>query len=79
MTEQNSITRPVLKALVIMPNPKTQEMGSLLAIARAEARKRERTQQNLPILALRYIPELNIYVAVYATSETQKQTQTKKE
>ena len=62
-----------------MPNPKTQEMGSLLAIARAEARKRERTQQNPPILALRYIPELNIYVAVYATSETQKQTRAKKE
>jgi hypothetical protein len=55
----------MLKALVIAPNEKTTEFGSLLAVARAEARKREKSEDNPPILALRYFPELSVYVAVY--------------
>jgi len=35
----------VLKALVIVPNSQTTEFGSLLAVARAEARKREQTDR----------------------------------
>jgi hypothetical protein len=69
----------MLKALVIVPNEQTKECGSLLAVARAEARKRERSQENPPIRALEFLPELNIYVAVYEVPETQKQAQAKKE
>ena len=59
----------MLKALVITPNEKTSEVGSLLAVARAEARKREKSEQNPPVRALKYFPELNIYVAVYEAAE----------
>jgi hypothetical protein len=59
----------MLKALVIAPNEKTTEFGSLLAVARAEARKREHAERNPPIRALRYFPELYIYVAVYEAEE----------
>ena len=55
----------MLKALVINPNDNTAELGCLLAIARAEARKREHSDCNPPIYALQFFPELNIYVAVY--------------
>lgn len=59
----------MLKALVLMPNSKTTEYGDLIAIARAEARKREHAQENPPIRALRYFPELCVYVAVYEATE----------
>jgi hypothetical protein len=59
----------MLRALVIAPNEKTTEFGSLLAVARAEARKREQSKYNPPIRALRFFPELAIYVAVYETFE----------
>ena len=59
----------MFKALVITPNEKTTELGSLLAVARAEARKREHAERNPPIRALRYFPELSVYVAVYEAVE----------
>ena len=59
----------LLKVLVVTPNEKTAEIGSLLAVARAEARKREHADQNPPVRALRFFPELGIYVAVYETIE----------
>jgi hypothetical protein len=59
----------MLKALVIAPNEKTKEFGSLLAVARAEARKREQSKDNPPIRALAYFPELCVYVAVYEAVE----------
>ena len=62
-----------------MPNTKTKEIGDILAIARSEARKRERSQQNPHIRSLKFLPELNAYVAVYEAPETQKQTQANKE
>lgn len=62
----------MLKALVIVPNEQTKEVGALLAVARAEARRRERSEQNPPILALRFLPELGVYVAVYGAMEIQK-------
>jgi hypothetical protein len=55
----------MFKAIVITPNEKTAEFGSILAVARAEARKREQSKVNPPISALRYFPELCVYVAVY--------------
>jgi hypothetical protein len=63
----------LFRALVIVPNEKTVEYGSLLAVARAEARKREHAEQNPPIRALRYFPELCIYVAVYDAPENPAQ------
>ena len=63
----------MLKALVIAPNDQTREFGSLLAVARAEARKREHAERNPPIRALRYFPELGVYVAVYEAAENSTQ------
>lgn len=59
----------MLKALVITPNDKTKEHGSLLAIARAEARRRENTEANPPIRALRFLSEIGAYVAIYEAFE----------
>lgn len=63
----------MLKALVITPNEKTAELGSLLAVARAEARKRELSKENPPIRALKFFPELSVYVAVYEAVEAANQ------
>jgi hypothetical protein len=63
---------------VIIPNEQTKEVGALLAVARAEARKRERSEKNLPIRSLRFLPELGVYVAVYEAQEIQK-TEVKKQ
>jgi hypothetical protein len=62
----------MLKALVIVPNEQTKDVGALLAVARAEARKREHADKNPPILVLRFLPELCVYVAVYEAQEIQK-------
>jgi hypothetical protein len=62
----------MLKALVIMPNEQTRELGSLLAVTRAEARKREHADKNPPIRSLLFIPELSVYVAVYEVEASQK-------
>jgi len=62
----------MLKALVIVPNVRTKEVGDLLAVARAEARKREKSNTNPPIRALRFLPELGVYVAVYEAHAVQK-------
>jgi hypothetical protein len=59
----------MLKALVIFPNEQTMEFGSLLAVARAEARRREKCEHNPPVRALRFFPELGVYVAVYEAVE----------
>jgi hypothetical protein len=63
----------ILKALVIAINEKTTEFGSVLAIARSEARKREQSKENPPIRALRYFPELGVYVAVYEAADNTAQ------
>ena len=55
----------MLKALVIYPNEKTTGHGDLLAIARAEARKREHIHDKVKVKALRFISELGVYVAIY--------------
>jgi hypothetical protein len=55
----------VLKAIVIVPNEKTTDLGSLLAIARSEACRREHIQENPIIRAMVFAPELGVYVAIY--------------
>ena len=62
----------VLKALIIIPNSRTKQLGDLLAIAKAESKKRERTYQNLPIKSLFFVPECGVYVAIYETKGVQK-------
>jgi hypothetical protein len=59
----------LLKALIIMPNEKTTEVGTLLAVARDAARKREDAQTNPPIRALHFIAELGVFVAIYEAAE----------
>jgi hypothetical protein len=59
----------MLKSLVITPNELTKEYGSLLAIARSSARKREQSKDNPPIRALQFVSELGVYVAVYEAFE----------
>jgi hypothetical protein len=59
----------LLKALVISPNKITVDFGSLLAIARAEACRREQVNVNPPIKALVFVAELGVYVAVYEVAK----------
>ena len=59
----------MFRALVITPNKNTTEVGSVLAVARAEARKREKIGVNPPIRALHFLPEIGIYVAVYESPQ----------
>jgi hypothetical protein len=55
----------MFKAIVITPNERTVDLGSLLAIARSEACRREQVQVNPPVKALVFVAELGLYVAVY--------------
>ena len=55
----------MLKALVIVPNDRTREMGSLLAIARAEAQKKEHTHENVRVRSILYDPVTKVFVALY--------------
>ena len=50
---------------MVLFDQKKKEIGEILAISRSEARRREKTSQNPPVLALRFFPELGVYVAVY--------------
>jgi hypothetical protein len=58
----------ILRALVIVPNEKTTDLGSLLAIARSEACKREQVSINPTIKALMFVAELGVYVAIYEST-----------
>lgn len=55
----------MLRALVIIPNQKTKDVGDLLQIARAEAQKREHTRSKVNVKAIQFVPECQVYVAVY--------------
>ena len=61
----------MLKALVITPNERTVDFGCLLAIARAEACRREQVVVNPTVRALVFVAEVGVYVAVYEAVETQ--------
>lgn len=62
----------MLRALVIIPNARTKEIGDLYAVARAEARKREHHGNKPAIRALVFVPELGVYVALYEAKGVQK-------
>ena len=65
--------KKVLKAIVISPNERTVDFGCLLAIARAEACRREHVSVNPTVRALVFVAELGVYVAVYeATNNSEK-------
>jgi hypothetical protein len=68
----------LLKALVITPNDKTVDFGCLLAIARAEACRREEVRVNPPVRALVFVAELDVYVAVYEASNKVNADQAKR-
>jgi hypothetical protein len=53
-----------MRALVIFPNENTTDYGSLLAIARAEACRREQTKVNPTVRALVFVAEFGEYVAI---------------
>jgi hypothetical protein len=55
----------VFKAIVVCPNERTVDLGCLLAIARAEACRREHTRVNPTIRTLVYVAEVGVYVALY--------------
>lgn len=59
----------MLKALVISINEKISDFGSVLAVARAEACRREGVRVNPPVRALVFVAELRVYVAVYEVVE----------
>ncbi len=59
----------MLKALVVCPNERTVDFGCLLAVARAEACRREHVGVNPPVRALVFVAELGVYVAVYEAGE----------
>lgn len=57
------------KAIVIAANERTVDVGSLLAVARAEACRREHSSVNPLVRALVFVAELGVYVAVYEVVE----------
>jgi hypothetical protein len=65
----------ILKAIVISPNEKTKDLGSILAIARTESSRREHTQENATVRAIVFVPELGVYVAIYESSNPSSRKQ----
>jgi len=59
----------LLRALVISPNERTVDVGCLLAVARAEACRREHVAVNPTVRALVFVAEVGVYVAVYEAPE----------
>ena len=62
----------MFKAIVITANDRTVDFGCLLAIARAEACRREQVKVNPTVRALVFVAELGVYVAVYEASDSEK-------
>lgn len=63
----------MFKALVITPNSKTVDLGSLLAIARSEACRREQVKENPTVRSLVFVAELGVFVAVYEIKDVQRE------
>jgi len=53
----------MLKSIVIIPNAKTGDVGALLAIARAEAKKKE--GRKVSVRSLLFDPVTKVFVALY--------------
>lgn len=62
----------MFRALIIVPNEKTVDLGCLLAIARSEACRREQVKVNPTVRALVFVAALGVYVAVYEASDSEK-------
>jgi hypothetical protein len=67
----------MLRALVISPNEHTADVGCLLAVARAEACRREHTVVNPVVRALVFVAEVGVYVAIYQISDNLKNSESK--
>ncbi len=67
----------MLRALVISPNGGTVDLGSLLAVARAEACRREHVSVNPTVRALVFVPEVGVYVAVYQVLDNPENSKSK--
>jgi len=63
----------LLRAVVIYPNERTDDVGDLLAIARATAQKRERTHENVKVRVLKFVPECACYVVVYEAADRKRE------
>jgi len=55
----------LLEALVIYPNERTNDVRSLVNVSASQAKRKERVKQDIVVRAVLYVPELDIYVAVY--------------
>ncbi len=67
----------MFKAIVISPNERTVDFGSVLAVARAEACRREHTAVNPVVRALVFVAELGVYLAVYEAPIKEEDTKVK--
>ena len=61
----SNLEEKLLSALVIHPNERTGDIRRLVNIASAEAKRKEKTRENIVVRALLYVPELQVFVAVY--------------
>jgi hypothetical protein len=59
----------ILSSLVLAPNEKTNDFGSILAIARSEACKKEHVKENPVIRTVMFAPDCGVYVAIYELPE----------
>jgi len=62
---EKGIDKQMLRALVIVSNDKTVDMGDILAIARSQAQKREHTHENVNVKSILYDPVTGSYVVLY--------------
>jgi len=58
-----------LGSLIIFCDERCKDAGSRLQICRAEAKRKERTKENIRVLVVQFIPELGCYVCVYELPE----------
>ncbi len=61
-----------LKALVVYPNKKTEEIRSLINIACSVAKKIERTSEDICVKAIKYVPEVGVFVAIYVPPDKRR-------
>lgn len=57
--------KKLLRAFVINKNERVKSHGDLLQIARSIAKTIEHTEHTIPIQALIYVAELDVFVALY--------------
>jgi len=59
------MSEKLLETLVIYRNERTNDVRRLVNIASTQAKRKEKTQKDIVVRAIVYVPELDIYVAVY--------------